>query len=1694
MTAKTIFYILFLNASIQSFAQSIPVAYANPGDIYVQNFNSLPTTGSFTLTGKGPHSLNTSLINAAGLQGWQIMQIAGSQGNTIFSTGTGSSTASSVYSYGLAGNTNRALGSLASGTGTYSFGIVLENQTGLLLNHITIQFLATQFRKGGSTNKNTWRFGYQTGNLIDFDVAELKRDTAFNFISIHTTTGVATLNGQLPANQYLIRAEIKDIRWLPGEKLVLRWEDTDETGSDDAMAIDDFNFSAIQKANQPSISSLLADSVATNYIALKTEVNDQLAETQIQLMFDSSASFSSPISLDSVSHKKIIAGAGNTIIRGFTYGLTPGKNYYFQAKASNSEGTTYSNILQIKTKAESPSIQTDSIIQLTPTNYTLYGRLLNNGGESITEMGFCWSTNDTPTIHHYTTIVHPQTSTLNATIRELAAGTKFYVRSYAINQSGIGYGNTITIFTPTSIESFTTNKYITNQDTILYRLIPKQEVVGIGITDFQIESNKSTDAAIIAVHNDGQAYQLTIYTGTKDALIAPLFKRNSNHQPTVLNAPFQGQQLTIDKTAPYIRSINIPNKSYKAGDSIILTIDTSPEKDTLSFISGDLAKYPITKFHKKNDSIWTAVCYIKTGGLEVLAHQNITTHLIVKDLAENTNHIKAFSIIQNNDAIDLTKPLIDRIEVPEKKIFKAGDSLFFNVRFNEDIKCDTTLGSPVLSITIGTRIKNPFLKEIKASGALLFCYVIQPDELDKDGIRIANTITLNNSVITDLAGNSSINAIPNAGIFSHLTIDAIQPTITNVITPIAKTYGIGDTLSFNIVFSEAIIINEERALPYLNITVANQIYSTQYLKQQATDQVKLYWVVQKDLVDKNGIALSGMLYNTEFIKDSSGNNILTALNGIGALSSIDIDGISPHFIDSISDIDVCMNTTSILEKAGTINDDEKGEIIQWTMVHPPRYGKITGLPYTTKSGTESVYPKGLVYISPDNSMIQDECTIAISDGANTMYKKLKINVNPKITTNQIEQDQIICTGSSPEKLYGRIKYNDDQTHRFIWQIADVKDSSQFTNAAGHFTNETYLPASSYQTTFFRRIVQTKGCTDTSNTVKIEVLSKGLWLGKQSTNWHTGSNWCGAFVPDKHTDVRIIGANNQVSLTDSGFCRSLYLAEHTQLNITGSLLFTESLHGVNNIDASNGTIISNGTAKQILDPILFKGKSIGHLIVNGIELELIDTLCINQSFSIQQGNFISRDMLMLSDKAKIAANAMGSNYEGRINIKKEINGLNKTGLLSHPFKDDIVIHQRSLDSMNSRIEGSSAIVINHNKHTDSIFSLVTKKQITVNNKLEWQPLISNERTNKSSWTSGQSIRLQKLSPPTNTHHDPILLDLTGKPNIGDIDLVFPTFPDTVYYSTGNPYYASIGSLHISISDGIGNYFWVWDTSLAGTGGYAAKAFAGKNTIAPLEGFIIKLTPEKTASLFFSEQSKLEKSIPDSLAGIIENTYQFELSLYRDTVLHDKLLILDVDTARVRFDATDAEKIKNPSSNLFSLSSDYIPLAIDARPLTSKSYIPLGIETQHEGNYTLKFTRVWLEKDITLELHDLYLARKIKISTDSSYQFEITKDTASSGSNRFIIRSPLPPEPLEEPLMLNLFPMPVKDFINVTFSADAPGNTVIMIKNLNGQILRRTALGTQKEGRYQVSVSELRSGQYILELHCGQKFIAKPWIKL
>jgi len=103
------------------------------------------------------------------------------------------------------------------------------------------------------------------------------------------------------------------------------------------------------------------------------------------------------------------------------------------------------------------------------------GNVTYNGGSAVTARGVCYSTNPNPTLADSFTVDGSGVGTFASTISLLPLDSTFYIRAYATNSTGTGYGNERVITTPPSFVDVgpqnwsTTNLRVTtyrNGDTI----------------------------------------------------------------------------------------------------------------------------------------------------------------------------------------------------------------------------------------------------------------------------------------------------------------------------------------------------------------------------------------------------------------------------------------------------------------------------------------------------------------------------------------------------------------------------------------------------------------------------------------------------------------------------------------------------------------------------------------------------------------------------------------------------------------------------------------------------------------------------------------------------------------------------------------------------------------------------------------------------------------------------------------------------------------------------------------------------------------------------------------------------------------------------------------------------------------------------------------------------------------------------
>jgi len=197
--------------------------------------------------------------------------------------------------------------------------------------------------------------------------------------------------------------------------------------------------------------------------------------------------------LPSVGNWTLIQHPDETFIVGSGTGvkidnLTTG-NYTFSVSNETSCISESSATVAINPKPQIPLLVTSQVKMVSPTDAVGGGMIISDGGDSITAKGVCWSTSPGPIVgSDFKTSDGAGNKLYSSFINGLIPGQTYYVRSYATNCAGTGYGSDSALSCPVGIEYLPISDFevypnpFIDKTTISYS-IPKTQFIEIAIFD-----------------------------------------------------------------------------------------------------------------------------------------------------------------------------------------------------------------------------------------------------------------------------------------------------------------------------------------------------------------------------------------------------------------------------------------------------------------------------------------------------------------------------------------------------------------------------------------------------------------------------------------------------------------------------------------------------------------------------------------------------------------------------------------------------------------------------------------------------------------------------------------------------------------------------------------------------------------------------------------------------------------------------------------------------------------------------------------------------------------------------------------------------------------------------------------------------------------------------------------------------------
>ena len=129
-------------------------------------------------------------------------------------------------------------------------------------------------------------------------------------------------------------------------------------------------------------------------------------------------------------------------------GLDPNQIYAFCAYATNSQGTSYGEVLSFKTEVALPELGNIACTNVTSSSVTVSATVVYNGGETISKVGFLYGTSQDLDPLSSSIVSESYSGNLfTFNIKDLYRAKKYYIRPFAINSAGTAYGDVFSFTT-----------------------------------------------------------------------------------------------------------------------------------------------------------------------------------------------------------------------------------------------------------------------------------------------------------------------------------------------------------------------------------------------------------------------------------------------------------------------------------------------------------------------------------------------------------------------------------------------------------------------------------------------------------------------------------------------------------------------------------------------------------------------------------------------------------------------------------------------------------------------------------------------------------------------------------------------------------------------------------------------------------------------------------------------------------------------------------------------------------------------------------------------------------------------------------------------------------------------------------------------------------------------------------------------
>ena len=201
--------------------------------------------------------------------------------------------------------------------------------------------------------------------------------------------------------------------------------------------------------------------------------------------------------------------------------------------------------------------------------------------------------------------------------------------------------------------------------------------------------------------------------------------------------------------------------------------------------------------------------------------------------------------------------------------YRLGDEIRVAVDFNVPVH---VRGDVQLTITIGGRSAAADLVQGSGTTRLVFRYIVQAGDDDKDGISIGPNALVGGTIEAS-AGNAARRIFVELAPDSQHKVDAVRPAADEVAITSSGPYGLGEPVTVTVALNEAVYVTQDAADNPLSLllSIGERTRRASYRSGSGSSVLSFRYIVRRGDFDSDGISIGPDALVGGVIEDRAGN-------------------------------------------------------------------------------------------------------------------------------------------------------------------------------------------------------------------------------------------------------------------------------------------------------------------------------------------------------------------------------------------------------------------------------------------------------------------------------------------------------------------------------------------------------------------------------------------------------------------------------------------------------------------------------------------------------------------------------------------------------------------------------------------------------------------------------------------------------